>query len=95
MKEHICKRERARERERERERESWCFQVIVLLEKRISGEETLDCFDGYEEDERRLSVPSFSFPHFKPIFTLLSSFSFFCYSLLHESQLMGPELNKK
>jgi hypothetical protein len=60
--------------------------VIVLLEKRINGEETLDCSDGYEEeDERRLSV-SFSFPHFKPIFTLLSSFSFFCYSLLHESQ---------
>jgi hypothetical protein len=75
-----------RERERERERDSWCFQVIVLLEKRINGEETLDCSDGYEEeDERRLSV-SFSFPHFKPIFTLLSSFSFFCYSLLHESQ---------
>jgi len=74
------------ERERERERDSWCFQVIVLLEKRINGEETLDCSDGYEEeDERRLSV-SFSFPHFKPIFTLLSSFSFFCYSLLHESQ---------
>jgi hypothetical protein len=90
----MCERER--ERERERESDSWCFQVIVLLEKRINGEETLDCFDGYEEeDERRLSVPSFSFPHFKPIFTLLSSFSFFCYSLLHESQLMGPELNKK